>query len=95
MTSCRRIRVILTELLSGQHGILTENSNPLRNSFSRISKIKDDYSEKFAGISEKVQKKKILYRNFDIDSTGASNLRPKNIFVRPKLDSEFNEKSVF
>jgi hypothetical protein len=27
--------------------------------------------------------------------TGASNLRPRNIFVRPKLDSEFKEKSVF
>jgi hypothetical protein len=26
---------------------------------------------------------------------GASNLRPRNIFVRPKLDSEFKEKSVF
>jgi hypothetical protein len=27
--------------------------------------------------------------------SGASNLRPRNIFVRPKLDSEFKEKSVF
>jgi hypothetical protein len=27
-------------------------------------------------------------------NSGASNLRPRNIFVRPKLDSEFNEKSV-
>ncbi len=30
-----------------------------------------------------------------IFSTGASNLRPRNIFVRPKLDPEFKEKSVF
>ncbi len=28
-------------------------------------------------------------------SPGASNLRPRNIFVRPKLNSEFKEKSVF
>jgi hypothetical protein len=33
--------------------------------------------------------KKLLFR------AGASNLRPRNIFVRPKLDSEFKEKSVF
>jgi hypothetical protein len=27
--------------------------------------------------------------------SGASNLRPRHIFVRPKLDSEFKEKLVF
>ncbi len=30
----------------------------------------------------------------ELHCTGASNLRPRNIFVRPNLDSEFKEKSV-
>jgi hypothetical protein len=30
-----------------------------------------------------------------LTKAGASNLRPRNIFVRPKLDPEFKEKSEF
>jgi hypothetical protein len=35
------------------------------------------------------------YQNISMFKTGASNLRPRIIFVRPKVDSEFKELSNF